>query len=48
LASVFVDDVRDVVNVSSAEVSDAKVLKITKRADITIIRIVNLPSLGDN
>jgi len=32
LASVSVDDVRDVMNVSSAEVPDAKVLKMIKRA----------------
>jgi len=30
LASVSVDDVRDVLNVSSAEVPDAKVLKMIK------------------
>jgi hypothetical protein len=36
LASVFVDDVRDVVNVSSAEVPDAKVLKMIKRAEVTL------------
>jgi len=35
LASVSVDDVRDVVNVSSAEVPDAKVLKMIKRAEVT-------------
>ena len=32
LASVSVDDVRDVINVSSAGVPDAKVLKMVKRA----------------
>ena len=36
LASVSVDDVRDVINVSSAEVPDAKVLKMIKRAEITL------------
>jgi hypothetical protein len=36
LASVSVDDVRDVVNVSSAEVPDAKVLKMVKRAEVTL------------
>jgi len=36
LASVFVDDVRDVINVSSAEVPDAKVLKMIKRAEVTL------------
>jgi len=36
VASVSVDDVRDVVNVSSAEVPDAKVLKMVKRAEVTL------------
>jgi len=36
LASVCVDDVRDVINVSSAEVPDAKVLKMIKRAEVTL------------
>jgi hypothetical protein len=36
LASVSVDDVRDVINVSSAEVPDAKVLKMIKRAEVTL------------
>ena len=36
LASVGVDDVRDVVNVSSAEVPDVKVLKMVKRAEVTL------------
>jgi len=36
LASVSVDDVRDVVNVGSAEVPDAKVLKMIKRAEVTL------------
>jgi len=35
LASVYVDDVRDVINVSLAEVPDAKVLKMIKRAEVT-------------
>jgi len=34
LASV--DDVRDVINVSSVEVPDAKVLKMIKRAEVTL------------
>jgi len=34
VASVSVDDVRDVVNVSSAEVPDVKVLKMIKRAEV--------------
>jgi len=36
LASVGVDDVRDVINVSSAEVPDAKVLKMIKRTVVTL------------
>jgi len=36
LATVSVDDVRDVINVSSAEVSDIKVLKMIKRAEVTL------------
>jgi len=36
LASVGVDDVRDVINVSSAEVPDTKVLKMIKRAEVTL------------
>jgi len=36
LASVSVDDVRDVINVSSAEVPDSKVLKMIKRAEVTL------------
>ena len=36
MASVGVDDVRDVINVSSAEVPDAKVLKMIKRAEVTL------------
>ena len=36
MASVGVDDVRDVINVSSAEVPDAKVLKMVKRAEVTL------------
>jgi len=36
LASVPVDDVRDVINVGSAEVPDAKVLKMIKRAEVTL------------
>jgi len=33
---VSVDDVRDVINVSSAEVPDAKVLKMMKPAEVTL------------
>jgi len=36
LASVSVDDVRDVINVSSAEVPDTRVLKMVKRAEVTL------------
>jgi len=36
LASVSVDDVRDVINISSAEVPDAKILKMIKRAEVTL------------
>jgi len=36
LADVSVDDVRDVINVSSSEVPDAKVLKMVKRAEVTL------------
>ena len=35
MASVSVDDVRDVVNVSSVEVPDVKVWKMVKRAEVT-------------
>jgi hypothetical protein len=36
LASVSVDDIRDVINLSTADVSDAKVLKMIKRAEVTL------------
>jgi len=36
LIDVSADDVRDVINVSSAEIPDAKVLKMTKRAEVTL------------
>jgi len=36
LASVSVDDVRDTINVSSADIPDAKVLKMIKRAEVTL------------
>jgi len=36
VASVSADDVGDVINVHSAEVSDAKVLKMVKRAEVTL------------
>jgi len=36
LPSVSVDDVRDVIHVSSAEVPDTKVLKMIKRAEVEL------------
>lgn len=36
MAVVSVDDVRDVVRISSAEVSDVKILKMIKRAEVTL------------
>ena len=36
MASASVDDVRDVINISSAEVPDAKILKMLKRAEVTL------------
>jgi hypothetical protein len=33
---VTADDVRDAINVSSAEVPDAKILKMLKRAEVTL------------
>lgn len=36
MASVSVDDVRDVINVTSVEVLDAKVLKMIKRAEVML------------
>ena len=36
LASVTVDDVRDVIRVSSAVIPDAKVTKMIKRAEVTL------------
>ena len=36
MASVSADDVRDVINVSSAEVADVKILKMIKRAEVTL------------
>ena len=34
MVSVTVDDVRDVINVSAAEVPDSKILKMLKRAEV--------------
>ncbi len=36
MPSVTVDDVRDVINISSAEISDDKILKMIKRAEVTL------------
>jgi hypothetical protein len=36
LVSVSADDVRDVINVSSAEIPDAKISKMIKRAEVTL------------
>jgi len=36
LASVSVDDVSDVINVGAVEVPDAKVLRMIKRAEVTL------------
>jgi len=36
LVSVSVDDVRDVINISSADIPDTKVLKMVKRAEVTL------------
>jgi hypothetical protein len=36
LPSVSIDDVRDAINVSSSEISDNKVLKMIKRAEVTL------------
>jgi hypothetical protein len=36
LVSVTVDDVHDVINVSAVDVPDAKVLKMIKRAEVTL------------
>ena len=36
MASVSVDDVRDIINVTSEEVPDDKILKMIKRAEVTL------------
>jgi len=36
LATVTVNDVRDVIHITSAEISDAVVLKMIKRAEVTL------------
>jgi len=47
LASVSLDDVRDVINVNSAEVPDAKVLKIIKRAEAMLYWMILLKVYKD-
>lgn len=41
MASVSVDDVRDAINVNSAEIPDAKVLKMIKRAEVTLELLID-------
>jgi len=41
LASVTVDDVRDVINIGVEDVSDEKLLKMIKRAEVTLELEVN-------
>jgi len=36
LAIVTVDDVRDVINVSSSDIPDSKIVKMIKRAEVTL------------
>ena len=36
MPSVTVDDVRDVINLSSADIPDSKILKMIKRAEVTL------------
>ena len=36
LTSVTVEDVRDVGNISSADIADTKILKMLKRAEVTL------------
>ena len=36
MASVSLDDVRDVINLRAADVPDARVLKTIKRAEVTL------------
>ena len=36
MASVTVDDVRDVINVSPADIPDSKIVKMVKRAEVTL------------
>lgn len=34
MTSVTIDDVRDTINISSADISDSKILKMLKRAEV--------------
>ena len=36
MANVTVDDVRDVINVSPADIPDSKIVKMVKRAEVTL------------
>ena len=36
MISVTIDDVRDTINISSADISDARILKMIKRAEVTL------------
>ena len=36
MASVTIEDVRDTINISAVDISDAKVLKMIKRAEVTL------------
>ena len=36
MASVTVDDVRDTININSADISDSKISKMLKRAEVTL------------
>ena len=36
MASVSVDDVRDAINVSSSDIPDSKIVKMIKRAEVTL------------
>ena len=36
MTSVTVEDVRDVVNISSADIPDTKIQKVLKRAEVTL------------
>ncbi len=36
MASVSAEDIRDVLNISDSDISDAKVLKMVKRAEVTL------------